>query len=142
MDDENAVIRGEGIAVTLDLASRSERGLVGWKAKKHGELVDVDARDRYDPLDFWDPITLRPGRGLVLDPADFYILATREAVMVPPDHAAEMIAYEPRSANSASITPASWIPASATTRPAGRGAAQCWRCALATCPSCWSMARP
>jgi len=94
VDDEHAVIRGDGIAVTLDLAGHGERGLVGWKAKKHAELVDVDARDRYDPLDFWDPIMLRPGRGLVLDPADFYVLATREAVMVPPDHAAEMMAYD------------------------------------------------
>ena len=94
VDDEHAVIRGDGIAVTLDLAGHGERGLVGWKAKKHAELVDVDARDRYEPLDFWDPITLRPGRGLVLDPADFYVLATREAVMVPPDHAAEMMAYD------------------------------------------------
>ena len=37
---------------------------------------------------------LHGGHGLVLDPADFYILATREAVVVPPDHAAEMIAYD------------------------------------------------
>jgi dCTP deaminase len=94
VDDENALLRGDSIAVTLDLAGKGPRGLVGWKAKKHAELVDVDARDRHEPLDFWDPITLRPGRGLVLDPADFYILATREAVMVPPDHAAEMLAYD------------------------------------------------
>ncbi len=94
VNDPNAIIRGDSIAVTLDLSAGGGRGLVGWKAKKHAELVDVDARDAYDPLDFWDPLTLRPGRGLVLDPADFYILATREAVSVPPDHAAEMIAYD------------------------------------------------
>jgi dCTP deaminase len=94
VDDEKAVLRGDSIAVTLDLSPGAGSGIVGWKAKKHAELVDVDARARYEPLDFWDPITLRPGRGLVLDPADFYVLATREAVMVPPDHAAEMIAYD------------------------------------------------
>jgi dCTP deaminase len=94
VNDEKAILRADSIAVTLDLLPRTQGGVVGWKAKKHAELVDVDARALYEPLDFWDPITLRPGRGLVLDPADFYVLATREAVMVPPDHAAEMLAYD------------------------------------------------
>jgi dCTP deaminase len=94
VNDENAILRADSIAVTLDLLPSAQSGVVGWKAKKHAELVDVDARGLYEPLDFWDPISLRPGRGLVLDPADFYVLATREAVMVPPDHAAEMLAYD------------------------------------------------
>ena len=34
------------------------------------------------------------GEGIVLDPNDFYILASREAVVVPPDHAAEMLPYD------------------------------------------------
>lgn len=91
VDDENASLRGDSIAVTLDLRGEDRNGLVGWKAKRHAELVDVDAKGVYEPLDFWEPIPLRAGRGLVLDPADFYILATREAVVVPPDHAAEML---------------------------------------------------
>jgi dCTP deaminase len=91
VDDDNANLRGDSIAVTLDLRGEDRAGLVGWRAKKHAELVDVDAKGIYEPLDFWDPISLRPGRGMVLDPADFYILATREAVVVPPDHAAEML---------------------------------------------------
>jgi dCTP deaminase len=91
VDDDKANLRGDSIAVTLDLKGEDRGGLVGWKAKKHAELVDVDAKGVYEPLDFWDPISLRPGRGMVLDPADFYILATREAVVVPPDHAAEML---------------------------------------------------
>jgi dCTP deaminase len=94
VDDDKASIRGDSIAVTLDLKGEDRGGLVGWKAKKHAELVDVDAKATYEPLDFWEPISLRPGRGLVLDPADFYILATREAVVVPPDHAAEMLAND------------------------------------------------
>jgi dCTP deaminase len=91
VDDDNPNIRGDSIAVTLDLKGEDRGGLVGWKAKKHAELVDVDAKGVHDPYDFWEPISLRPGRGLVLDPADFYVLATREAVVVPPDHAAEML---------------------------------------------------
>ena len=91
VDDDKANLRGDSIAVTLDLLGEDRGGLVGWKAKRHAELVDVDAKGVYEPLDFWEPISLRPGRGMVLDPADFYILATREAVVVPPDHAAEML---------------------------------------------------
>ena len=91
VDDDKANLRGDSIAVTLDLLGEDRGGLVGWKAKRHAELVDVDAKAAYEPLDFWEPISLRPGRGMVLDPADFYILATREAVVVPPDHAAEML---------------------------------------------------
>lgn len=91
VDDDNPNIRGDSIAVTLDLKGEDRGGLVGWKAKKHAELVDVDAKGVHDPYDFWEPISLRSGRGLVLDPADFYVLATREAVVVPPDHAAEML---------------------------------------------------
>jgi dCTP deaminase len=94
VDDDKANLRGDSIAVTLDLDGADRGGLVGWKAKKHAELIDVDAKRVYEPLDFWDAISLRGGRGLVLDPADFYILATREAVVVPPDHAAEMLAYD------------------------------------------------
>ncbi len=33
--------------------------------------------------------------GLVLDPDAFYILASNEAVHVPPDFAAEMVAFDP-----------------------------------------------
>ena len=37
------------------------------------------------------------GQGcLVLNPGDFYILASRQAVTVPPDHAAEMRPYDTR----------------------------------------------
>ena len=56
--------------------------------------IDVDRIDHYDPLDFWEPIPARPGRGVILDPGDFYILASKEAVTVPADHAAEMLAYD------------------------------------------------
>ena len=34
-------------------------------------------------------------RELVLDPDEFYILVSREAVHVPPDYAAEMVPFDP-----------------------------------------------
>ena len=70
--------------------------LVGYKARRHTGLIDVDRVDHYDPRDFWEPVFAR-GRGeggSCSTPHDFYILASREAVVVPPDHAAEMLPYD------------------------------------------------
>jgi len=84
-----------GIAVSIDLeGSIGAGGTVGWRARKHAALVDVERIAAYDALDFWEPLPARDRR-LILDPDDFYILASREAVTVPPDHAAEMLPYNP-----------------------------------------------
>ncbi len=45
--------------------------------------------------DFWEPISARPDGSLILDPGEFYILASKEAVQVPPDYAAEMVPFDP-----------------------------------------------
>ena len=68
--------------------------MVGYRAKKHTGIIDVDKTAHYDPTEFWEPIVSRPDQGIILNPDDFYILATREAITVPPDHAAEMVAYD------------------------------------------------
>ena len=47
------------------------------------------------PLDFWEPIVARRDKRLILDPDEFYILASNEAVQVPPDYAAEMVPFDP-----------------------------------------------
>lgn len=92
VDDDAVDVRG-GVAVTVDLQGDGE-GLVGWRAKRHTGVVDVDAPAAHAVGEFWEPI--RAGRsGLILDPGQFYILASREAVQVPPDHAAEMTPFDP-----------------------------------------------
>ena len=83
-----------GLAFTVDVAGDPESGLVGYKARRHTDLIDVDRVDHYDPREFWEPVYPRGRDGVVLDPNDFYVLASREAVVVPPDHAAEMIPYD------------------------------------------------
>ena len=83
-----------GIALSVDLAG-DENGLVGYRAKRHTGLVDVDATGSCAILDYWEPITLHGEKRLILDPDEFYILASREAVNVPPTHAAEMVPFNP-----------------------------------------------
>ena len=85
----------KGIAITVDLQGASGDGLIGYKARKHSDVIDVEKTGHYDPLDFWEPIHARDEHSLILDPDTFHILASKEPVTVPPDHAAEMAAYDP-----------------------------------------------
>ncbi len=92
--DGTADIDG-GLALTVDLRGESMSRQVGWRARRHAGVIDVDRRDAYEPLDFWDPIYSRKGESIVLDPDEFYILASREAVSIPPEFAAEMMPFNP-----------------------------------------------
>ena len=87
--DGEAVIAG-GLGFSVDL--RPADGLAGWRAKPHTGLIDLDRVGQYDPAEFWEPVTAEHGR-IILDPGAFYILVSREAVHIPPDHAAEMAPY-------------------------------------------------
>ena len=58
-------------------------------------MIDVERRAAYDVGEFWEPIVARLDRSLILDPDEFYILASTEAVQVPPDYAAEMVPFDP-----------------------------------------------
>lgn len=83
----------DGVMLSIDLGGEGD--IVGYRAKRHTGLVDVDRRDAYDVLEFWDPLTIHGRRELILDPDQFYILMSREAVHVPPDYAAEMVPFDP-----------------------------------------------
>ena len=83
-----------GLGLSVDLRGDRDDGVVGWRAKHHAPLIDVEKIAHYEPLEFWDPILVRPGEGIFLNPDDFYILASKEAVRVPPDCAVEMVAYD------------------------------------------------
>jgi dCTP deaminase len=88
--DGEAVI-DDGLGFSVDLSAGPD-GLVGWRAKPHSGVVDLDRIGHYDPADYWEAIRTRQGR-IVLDPGAFYILVSREAVTIPPTHAAEMAPY-------------------------------------------------
>ncbi len=83
-----------GVPITVDVAGDPDTGLIGYRARSHTGLIDMDRKNHYRPADFWDPMYRSNGPGLILDPGEFYILASKEAVRVPTDYAAEMIAYD------------------------------------------------
>lgn len=66
------------------------------RTKKHALRIDLKRRD-YDPRDFWEPIHFHKSASLILDPDEFYILMTKEAIAVPPEYAAEMLPYDTRA---------------------------------------------
>src|SRR6187401_613141 len=94
VDSDKADV-SEGVAVGVDLSGLGPNGLVGYRAKRHTGLIDVERRGGYAVLDFWEPMQARPDKSLILDPNEFYILASKEAVQVPPDYAAEMVPFNP-----------------------------------------------
>ena len=79
--------------VTIDM-DRSDGGPVGWRAKRHAPLVDLRQLGRHEVADFWEPLYPHKGR-LVLNPDDFYILASQESVKVAGTKAAEMAPIAP-----------------------------------------------
>jgi dCTP deaminase len=83
-----------GVALTVDLGGDAS-GLIGYRAKRHTGLVDVDKPRSCAVADYWEPIRSPTAGRLVLDPDQFYILASKEAVHVPPTHAAEMMPFNP-----------------------------------------------
>src|SRR5580698_9544069 len=84
-----------GLRLSVDLAGIEGSSVIGFRAKRHAPLIDLSKIGHYPTEDFWDPIFRNESRTLVLDPEDFYILASREKVRIPPHYAAEMVPYDP-----------------------------------------------
>lgn len=85
------------IPVTIDLKGAGSGSIIGYRARRFTDRIDLDLKGHYDWQDYWEPIYFRKESSLTLNPGEFYILATREEVRVPVDLAAEMVAYETRS---------------------------------------------
>ncbi|MEE9346697.1 MAG: 2'-deoxycytidine 5'-triphosphate deaminase [Robiginitomaculum sp.] len=80
------ILRSE--TVSIDLSGIDGSDIIGWRARRHAGLVRLDGRD-HSALDYWEPLRARGGR-LILDPEEFYILASKEAVKISANEAAEM----------------------------------------------------
>ena len=140
--DENI---SKGIAVTVDLrggnGAAGTGGIIGYRAKRHTDLIDIAKVNHYDPRDYWDPIPAEKDSGLTLNPGDFYILVSREAITVPPDHAAEMVAYDTLYGEFRVHYAGFFDPGSGSPRAAAPAPAPCSRSGPTRCPSCSNTAR-
>jgi dCTP deaminase len=85
----------KGLFLRIDLqGSESDRDIVGYRAKKNSHIVDLSKIGHHPALEFWEPIYRGRNDSLLLEPEEFYILASKERIRVPPGYAAEMVAYE------------------------------------------------
>ena len=85
----------DGLILRIALAAETLGPVIGFRAQKHTGVVDVDRVGAYPASEFWDEIRARRDGRLILDPGEFYILASQERVHIPPDLAAEMVAIDP-----------------------------------------------
>ena len=81
----------EGLGFSVDLKP-AQGDLLGYRAKPHTGVIDLDRIGHYPARDFWEEVRATDAR-IILDPGAFYILVSREAVTIPPDYAAEMAPY-------------------------------------------------
>lgn len=93
---ETPLVNGEpviddGLGFSVDLAPQNGT-LVGYRAKPHTGVIDLDLLNHYDPREFWEEVH-SDNQQIILDPGAFYILVSREAVTIPPMQAAEMAPY-------------------------------------------------
>jgi dCTP deaminase len=89
-----AVLSG-GLRMSIDLRGSSRSSVVAYKAKRNCPAVDLSKAGAHDAAQFWDAISAPASKRLVLDPGDFYILASRERISVPSSWAAEMTQFDP-----------------------------------------------
>jgi dCTP deaminase len=94
-DSPGAAQIDKGLRVSVNLQGNHPSEIIGYKAKKNAPVIDLEKTDYYDPIDFWEPIHSSKNKSLILNPGEFYILASKEKVRIPPGHAAEMVAYDP-----------------------------------------------
>ena len=77
---------------TLDFSIHLEPlqdGLIGYRARRHASLLDLSHIGGHKIAEYWEPTYAQNGK-LILDPEEFYILASDEFVTIPVDQAAEM----------------------------------------------------
>jgi dCTP deaminase len=79
---------------SIDLSSGCSSGIVGWRARRHAGVIDLGMVGRHRIADFWEPVRAEGGR-IVLDPGEFYILASQERIAIPPVEAAVMAPIAP-----------------------------------------------
>ncbi len=85
-----------GMFLRIDLRGKNDdpKPIVGYKAKKNSAVVDLSKTAYYAAHDFWEPIYRHTNDSLILDPQEFYILASKERIKVSAGYATEMVAYE------------------------------------------------
>jgi dCTP deaminase len=92
--DGTATIR-RGLHLSVQLRGTGNSRLIGYRAQRYTDIIDIDEPQSCLVQDYWDKIYARREGRLILDPDHFYILASKEALHIPPNLAAEMVPIDP-----------------------------------------------
>jgi dCTP deaminase len=96
--DEDSPIKARldrGLRITVNLEASEKGEVIAYKARSNAPIIELDRINYYSPEEFWEPRQQNDSKSLILGAGDFYILASRERVRVPPDFAAEMVPFDP-----------------------------------------------
>jgi dCTP deaminase len=85
----------EGLQLSIDLEGTETSDIIGYRALHNTAPIDLANVSYYDPQEFWEPIRRNAKKTIVLEAGEFYILASKQKVSIPPGYAAEMIPYDP-----------------------------------------------
>lgn len=85
-----------GLFLSVDLKGNANHQTIGYKAKRISNLLDLfpEKIGQHEVEEFWEPLKANRNGTLILEPEEFYILASKERIRVPAGYAAEMVAYE------------------------------------------------
>jgi dCTP deaminase len=83
-----------GLRITINLEG-AEGEIIAYKAKRFAPAIELDKINFYPTEEFWEVRHQNANKNLILEPGDFYILASKERVSVPPEFAAEMVPFDP-----------------------------------------------
>jgi dCTP deaminase len=98
MDDADVPVKARthrGLRITVNLEAAEAGEVIAYKAKRYAPAIELDRVNYYSTEEFWEVRHQNANKNLILEPGDFYILASRERVRVPPDFAAEMVPFDP-----------------------------------------------
>ena len=91
-DDEAFYVSG-GFFVSVDFKGTGGDA-IGYRAKHNSRLLDLGADKEHVAADYWEPLYVEAGCRIVLEPGEFYLLMSQEEIRIPPEYAAEMVAYD------------------------------------------------
>lgn len=94
VDSDDLAVRN-GLVLRIELGGLGTGNLVGYRAQRHTDVIDVERIGAYQAADYWESIPARPDGRLILDPNEFYILVSKERLHIPPSLAAEMVPIDP-----------------------------------------------
>jgi dCTP deaminase len=80
----------------VDLVGKGN-GIAGYRVRRNSRLLDLSLIGGHRTEEFWDPVLAEGGLKMILEPEEFYLLASLETVRIPPGLAAEMVALDPES---------------------------------------------